>query len=97
MLAEFGDDPKRYADAKSRKNHAGTSPITRASGKKTVVMARYARNSRLADALHQQAFCARRASPGARAYYDQIRARGTGTTPRSASSPIASSASSTAV
>ena len=39
VLAEFGDDPKRYADAKARKNYAGTSPITRASGKKTVVMA----------------------------------------------------------
>ncbi|WP_055750315.1 IS110 family transposase [Frankia sp. AvcI1] len=78
VLAEFGDDPKRYAHAKARKNYAGTSPITRASGKKTVVMARYARNDRLADALHQQAFCALNASPGARAYYDTLRARGTG-------------------
>ena len=33
VLAEFGDDPNRYADAKCRKNYAGTSPITRASGK----------------------------------------------------------------
>jgi hypothetical protein len=33
-LGEFGDDPNRYADAKSRKNYAGTSPITIASGKK---------------------------------------------------------------
>jgi len=33
-LAEFGDAPGRYADAKARKNYAGTSPITRASGKK---------------------------------------------------------------
>jgi hypothetical protein len=36
------------------------------------------RNRRLADALHQQAFCALNASPGARAYYDALRARGTG-------------------
>ena len=34
VLAEFGDDPDRYADAKARKNYAGTSPITQASGKK---------------------------------------------------------------
>ena len=27
VLAEFGDDPNRYHDAKSRKNYAGTSPI----------------------------------------------------------------------
>lgn len=78
VLAEFGDDPTRYVDARARKNYAGTSPITRASGKKTVVLARYARNRRLGDATHQWAFCALTASPGARAYYDTLRARGTG-------------------
>lgn len=78
VLAEFGDDPGRYADAKARKNYAGTSPITRASGTRRVVLARYARNTHLADATHQWAFCALTASPGARAYYDRIRARGTG-------------------
>jgi transposase len=31
ILAEFGDDPDRFTDAKSRKNYAGTSPITRAA------------------------------------------------------------------
>jgi hypothetical protein len=76
VLAESGDDPQRYASAKSRKNYAGTSPVTRASGKKKAVLARYVRNRHLADALHQQAFCALTASPGARAYYDQLRARG---------------------
>jgi transposase len=76
VLGEFGDAAGRYADAKARRNYAGTSPITRASGKKTVVLARYARNKRLADALYQQAFAALTASPGARAYYDSLRARG---------------------
>ncbi len=78
VLSEFGDDPHRYRDAKARKNYAGTSPITRASGRRTVVLARYARNKRLGDAVHQWAFCALTSSPGARAYYDGIRARGTG-------------------
>ena len=64
VLGEFGDDPNRYADAKSRKNYAGTSPITRASGRHHVVLARYARNRRLADACHQWAFAALSASPG---------------------------------
>jgi len=77
VLAEFGDDPHRFADAKARKNYAGTSPITRASGRKRVVLARYARNRRLGDAVHQWAFCALKGSPGARAYYDALRARGT--------------------
>ncbi len=76
VLAEFGDDPVRYTDARSRKNYAGTSPITRASGTKRVVLARYARNKRLADALDQQAFCALTPSAGARAYYDAQRTRG---------------------
>jgi transposase len=78
VLAEFGDDRSRYADAKARKNYAGTSPITRASGTRRVVLARYARNKHLADATHQWAFCALTASPGARAYYDDLRARGVG-------------------
>ena len=78
VLGEFGDDPHRYTDARARKNYAGTSPVTRASGRKKVVLARYARNDRLTAALHQQAFCALNSSPGARAYYDTLRARGTG-------------------
>jgi transposase len=76
VLAEFGDDPHRYPDPRSRRNYAGTSPITRASGKTRVVLARHTRNRRLADALYQQAFAALTASPGARAYYDTHRARG---------------------
>jgi transposase len=76
VLAEFGDDPHRYASAKARKNYAGTSPITRASGKKKVVAARYVHNDRLIDALITQAATAVRVSPGARAYYDKQRARG---------------------
>src|SRR3990170_3441647 len=76
VLAEFGDDPNRYVDAKSRKNYAGTSPITRASGTRRVVLARYARNRRLSDACYLWAFAALTASPGARAFYDQRRAGG---------------------
>ena len=75
VLGEFGDDPDRYADAKARKNYAGTSPITKASGNRKIVLARYARNRRLADALQQWAFCAMRGSPGANAYYHQLRDR----------------------
>ncbi len=76
VLGEFGDDPHRYADAKARKNYAATSPITRASGKKKVVAARFVHNDRLVDALNAQAFAALNASPGARACYDDLRDRG---------------------
>ncbi|HZC39556.1 MAG TPA: IS110 family transposase [Streptosporangiaceae bacterium] len=76
VLGEFGDAPGRYATAKSRKNYAGTSPITRASGTRQAVLARHARNKRLADAIYLWAFTAITASPGARTYYDQHRAAG---------------------
>jgi transposase len=76
VLGEFGDDPHRYADAKSRKNYGGTSPITRASGKKKVVAARFIHNDRLIDALMSWAFSSLKASPGARAFYDEQRAKG---------------------
>jgi len=76
VLGEFGDDPQRYASAKARRNYAATSPITRASGKKKLVAARWIHNDRLIDALMTWAFTALNASPGARAYYDQLRARG---------------------
>jgi transposase len=78
VLAEFGDDPKRYADAKARKNYAATSPITRASGTKKIVLARHVHNDRLTDAVHQWALGALRGSPGARAYYRAMRARNIG-------------------
>jgi transposase len=77
VLGEFGDDPDRYASGKARKNYAATSPLTRASGKKKTVTARFIGNNRLIDALMAQAFAALGASPGARALYDAERARGT--------------------
>lgn len=76
VLGKFGDDPNRYTTAKCRKNYAGTSPLTIASGRKSTVMARYIRNKRLYDAIDQWAFCALNASPGARAFYDARRAAG---------------------
>jgi len=76
VLAEFGNSPGRYADAKARKNYAGTSPITRQSGKRKTAHARFVHNDRLVDALISQSQSALLASPGARAYYDKQRARG---------------------
>jgi transposase len=76
VLGEFGDDPTRYRDGKARRNYAATSPLTRASGKKKVVAARFIHNGRLVDALNAWAFSSLNASPGARAFYDELRARG---------------------
>jgi hypothetical protein len=76
VLAEFGDEPTRFADGRARKNYAGTSPITKASGRKRVVLARYVRNQWLADSLPRWAFSSLTGSAGARRYYDALRARG---------------------
>jgi transposase len=76
VLAEFGDDPTRYKDARSRRCYAGTAPITRASGTKSVVLARSTRNRRMAQACYLWAFSALRPSPGAHAFYDRQRANG---------------------
>src|SRR5271165_426880 len=76
VLGEFGDDPNRYTTAKCRKNYAGTSPLTVASGKKRAVLARHVRNRRLYDAIDQWALGAINNSPGARAFYDHHRAAG---------------------
>ena len=76
VLAEVGDHPNRYPDARNRKNYSGMSPTTAASGIKRVVLARYARNRRLGDVLFLQAYSALQAHPE----------RGT-TSPRSNSLP----------
>ena len=58
VLGEFGDDPDRYQTAKGRKAFAGTAPVTRSSGLRTVVVARAACNQRLVDACYLWAFAA---------------------------------------
>lgn len=64
MLGDFGDDPNRYQDARSRRNYAGASPSTRASGKKRAVLPRFIRDRHLADACCRFAFCATNSSSG---------------------------------
>ena len=76
VLGEFGDDPERYDSAKSRRNYAGTSPLTVASGRKRTVKARFVRNRRLYAAADQWALCSLQVSPGCRAFYDRRRAAG---------------------
>jgi transposase len=76
VIGEFGDDPNRYLDAKGRRAYSGMAPITKASGTRHVVLARYARNRHLADACYLWAFASLRASAGAHQYYKVLRARG---------------------
>jgi transposase len=76
VLAEIGDDRSRFADARGLKAFAGSAPITRASGKKIIVLHRHIKNRRLAAVGPIWALSALRHSPGARRHYDARRAAG---------------------
>jgi hypothetical protein len=76
VLAEIGDDRARFADARGLKAFAGAAPITRASGKKTVVTHRHIKNRRLAAVGTIWALASLRGSPGARRHFDARRAAG---------------------
>ena len=76
MLGEIGDDRTRFADADGLKAFAGTAPVTRASGMKTVVTRRVIRNKRLGQVAYLWALPMLAHSPGARAHYDRRRTAG---------------------
>ncbi|MFD8726359.1 IS110 family transposase, partial [Streptomyces sp. NPDC059629] len=73
VLAEIGDDRTRFADARGLKAYAGSSPITRASGKKSSITRRWVKNDRLNHAGYLWAFAAPNGSPGAKAHYRRRR------------------------
>ncbi|WP_190087078.1 IS110 family transposase, partial [Streptomyces longisporoflavus] len=76
VLAEIGDDHTRFADARGLKAYAGSSPITRASGKKSSITRRWVKNDRLNHAGYLWAFASLRGSAGANAHYRRRREAG---------------------
>ncbi|MFI0772717.1 IS110 family transposase [Streptomyces sp. NPDC021218] len=76
ILAEIGDDHTRFADARGLKAYAGSSPVTRASGKKSSITRRWVKNDRLNHAGYLWAFAALRHSPGAGTHYRRRRETG---------------------
>jgi len=76
LLAEFGDEPNRYQDSRSRRNFSGLAPVTYQSGKQRTVKRRLAKKRRLTDACYQWADCAFKHSPGAKLFYREMRRRG---------------------
>lgn len=75
VLAEVGDDRERFADARALKAYAGAAPVTRASGRSHVVVARAVKNQRLAAVGYMWAFAALRTQEP-RDHYDRRRAGG---------------------
>ncbi|AMU28550.1 transposase [Mycobacteroides abscessus] len=76
VLAEIGDDRTRFADARGLKAFAGSAPVTRSSGKKTVITYRRIKNNRLAAAGSIWALASLKASPGAKHHFQTRRERG---------------------
>ncbi len=76
VLAEIGDDRTRFRDARALKAYAGSAPVTRASGKKTLVVHRQVKNKRLNAVGPIWTLVALTHSPGARAHYQARRGRG---------------------
>lgn len=97
VLAEIGDDRARFADARCLKAFAGSAPVTRASGRSTVVTHRRVKNDRLATAGFTWAFSALVGSPGAGPITTVAVPLETGTLPHSDTCSTGSWAASTTV
>jgi transposase len=76
LLAEWGDDRRRYAVPESIQALAGTSPVPFESGEFATVHQRFACIKPLRNALHQFAWQSTQQEPWARAYYDRKRKEG---------------------
>ena len=76
LLAEWGDDRSRYADASSVQTLAGTAPVPFQSGNYAKAHKRFACAKPLRNALHQFAWQSMRKEEWARDYYQRKRAEG---------------------
>src|SRR3989440_7347281 len=76
LLAEWGDDRSRYADANSVQTLAGTAPVPYESGNYAKAHKRFACLKPLRNALHQFAWQSTQHEAWARDYYQRKRAQG---------------------
>jgi transposase len=76
MLAEWGEDRSRYADASGVQTLAGTAPVPFQSGNYAKAHKRFACVKPLRNALHQFAWQSTRQEGWAQAYYQRKRAEG---------------------
>jgi transposase len=76
LLAEWGEDRSRYADANSVQTLAGTAPVPFQSGTYAKAHKRFACVKPLRNVLHQFAWQSTRQEAWAREYYQRKRAEG---------------------
>jgi len=75
MLAEAWQ-PLRERDYQALRNYAGASPVTRRSGKRKVVVMRYACNERLRNALYHWSRTSMQKDARAKQHYGELRRSG---------------------
>jgi transposase len=76
LLSELGSNRQVFSSAEALQNYAGTSPLTRQSGKVRIVSVRYACNKTLRSTVHLWAELSRRSCAWAEAYYQKKREEG---------------------
>lgn len=76
LIAAFGADRTRFADASEIQTYCGIAPVTKQSGKKRVVSKRQACPKFLRQTFHEFADQARKWSDWSRAFYQYKRANG---------------------
>lgn len=74
--AEIGDDRSRFVDARALKAHAGSAPVTRASGRSTSISHRRIKNDRLGNIGWVWAFASATHCEPARLHYRRRREHG---------------------
>jgi transposase len=77
MLAE-ASQPLRNRDYQALRSYAGAAPVTRRSGKKKVIVMRYACNERLRNGLYHWSRTSMQKDPRAKQHYAGMRERGHG-------------------
>jgi transposase len=76
LMAAFGSDRDRFQDASEIQKFTGIAPVTEKSGTATWIHWRLACSRFLRQTFHEFAGCSILHSDWARAYYDQLKARG---------------------
>ena len=77
LAAAFGTDREKFQHARDVQQMSGIAPVTRRSGKTTVVQIRWACPKFLRQTFHEFARCSTKFSVWARAYLEMRRAAGT--------------------
>ena len=76
LAAAYGTDRDKFRDAQEMQQLSGIAPVTKASGKTTVVQMRWACPKFLRQTFHEFAGCSVRYSHWAKAYVEMRKARG---------------------